>query len=776
METDYEITAESPTKRRKIRKGTKSCWECKTRKMKCVYPEANACTADPNPVCIPCQRRRSKCVSQEFDFVEESENTRGHRETKGRRHHGSREDGDRVARIEALLEQLARKVDCYERAQVGGLAASDALTPSHGIPPPASTNQGSSRSLSFNKPSDINGPAEADRKYETLSQKLHDSLPSRRVLETIYNSHGNAILFHEMLCTPYAVLEEQGLKSLECLLKLPKPTSHPVLIARHMLYIAISLQHLHHDSPGAIGDLCESVPALMNRLAETAINLVTTKDELFGSIEGLEGVMLESMYHHNGGNLRRSWIANRRAIVVAQMMNLHKSDSQARYRILDHNTKVHREYMWFRIVSLDRSLCLLLGLTQSSIDQNMSTGAAFIADTLMGRLERIHCTLASRILQRNESDPCANDFVLTQTLDLELQKAGRTMPAKWWLMPNLDKIANDDQRVLFSHMGRLFNQLYHFNLLNQLHLPYLLLRSSASDEWSRSDYSRMTCVNASREILSRFLMFRSYDRNIFSCRTVDFFALMAAITLLLAHFDSHTRSLLPSGNLLAHQYLSDRAMIEQAQVNMQQISGENGDTLSAQSADLLNRLLAMDLEKGQHGSGEESVTVQIPESEMSHNDEDGAVRIQIPYFGIVRIAPGQGLVSKEMVNEGQFSLNNAHQSYAPTIALHTTEALQYEVPDHISARCDGNPSIPRSTPGGDNNSVDASGSGPHSQLALQEKNLVSDTIFQHSHDPGLSAGVDDWAFQGVDMAFFDSILRGLDNGDVTEIRDNSPQV
>lgn len=86
----------------------------------------------------------------------------------------------------------------------------------------------------------------------------------------------------------------------------------------------------------------------------------------------------------------------------------------------------------------------------------------------------------------------------------------------------------------------------------------------------------MTCVNASREVLLRFIMFRGNNKNNFCCRTVDFFALMAAITLLLAHLDSHRFS--QTSNLLAHQYLSDRAMIEQAQVNMDQISRVNGDT------------------------------------------------------------------------------------------------------------------------------------------------------------------------------------------------------
>ncbi|KAF2496440.1 hypothetical protein BU16DRAFT_437020, partial [Lophium mytilinum] len=45
-------------KRRKVRKGTRSCWECKRRKMRCIF--------DTEAICKGCRRRGSKCISQEF--------------------------------------------------------------------------------------------------------------------------------------------------------------------------------------------------------------------------------------------------------------------------------------------------------------------------------------------------------------------------------------------------------------------------------------------------------------------------------------------------------------------------------------------------------------------------------------------------------------------------------------------------------------------------------------------------------------------------------------
>jgi hypothetical protein len=48
-------------KRRKVRKGTHSCWECKRRKMKCRFDPRIASTS-----CNGCRRRGSPCISQEF--------------------------------------------------------------------------------------------------------------------------------------------------------------------------------------------------------------------------------------------------------------------------------------------------------------------------------------------------------------------------------------------------------------------------------------------------------------------------------------------------------------------------------------------------------------------------------------------------------------------------------------------------------------------------------------------------------------------------------------
>ena len=58
----HDPSAESGAKRRRLRKGTHSCWECKRRKMKCIFePLANTCNG--------CWRRGCQCLTQEFPEV-----------------------------------------------------------------------------------------------------------------------------------------------------------------------------------------------------------------------------------------------------------------------------------------------------------------------------------------------------------------------------------------------------------------------------------------------------------------------------------------------------------------------------------------------------------------------------------------------------------------------------------------------------------------------------------------------------------------------------------
>ncbi|KAG2412312.1 hypothetical protein HFD88_009869 [Aspergillus terreus] len=510
----------------------------------------------------------------------------------------------------------------------------------------------------------------------------------------------------------------------------------------------------------------------MHRLAGVAIYHVTTNEDLVGSIESLICIMLESLYQVNIGNLRRSWVANRRAMCIAQLMGFGRSDNPKPYKTLDRNTKCDPQLMWLRIIILDRHLCLLLGMPQGWTDQSMASETSLARDCPMGRLEQLHCGIMSRILERNTSKPSSQDLAATRAIDLELQKAAGSLPSKWWLIPKFDSTATDLQAV-FWDTRRLTLQICHYNLLNQVHLPYMLRPLSSAE--SKYEYSRITCVNASREVLSRYIALRSFNRIAYSCRTVDFIALMAAMTLLLAHMDSHRDG---PNNLLANQYLSDRGMIEQVQEHMSEINRLNSDELSAQSADLLKALLAVDMENGtgrvsvrEAGSEEMMLpegTSQEEEEEDAGDKEDGddVARVHIPYFGIIRIArevptkrqaaPALPTVTTTSNSEPQLHLSSltmppASLSTLTRSANNTPNPFSFSVADTTASQFTAPFAHPRHQPR----------PNPFSDPG---RSLEPSWLMQSGY-PELAAGGEDWAFQGVDMAFFESIMRNV-GGDV----------
>lgn len=156
-----------------------------------------------------------------------------------------------------------------------------------------------------------------------------------------------SILWFEPRTTPYIVINKNGLKSPDTLLDMPGPNLRPVLIARYMLQLATFLQQFLPNSQKEIGGLSESPQVILTRVAETAIRLITTNDGFLGSLEGLECIMIESLYQHSAGNLGRSWVAMRKAMIIAQLMGLHRPGSHAQYKMLEPSTKFYPSFMWF---------------------------------------------------------------------------------------------------------------------------------------------------------------------------------------------------------------------------------------------------------------------------------------------------------------------------------------------------------------------------------------------------------------------------------------------
>ncbi|KAF2258918.1 hypothetical protein CC78DRAFT_548759 [Lojkania enalia] len=533
--------------RRKIRKGTRGCWECKRRKIRCTF------VAPSNLICDGCKSRQAKCISQEFEPEGQSTPNKA----------------DRLGR--ALVNQASAAMPkslINDKQDAGTKITNDSCGGEIGIAPKYLNASGTGTLPTLGSNIITKG------RYDELCRALIESWPTQHELNLVIDVPvGISVLFHGTACMPYSRFQNLEMPHPQEILQLPPSGSHPVLISRKLLILGSFLQGI---PPDIIKDLIKqgvSCCEVMKRVVDTANRIVTSNDDLVDSLEGIECIMIESMYQNNAGNIRIAWVTNRRAMTIAQSIGLHTSRPPMP-DMLEIGTKerIDPKYMWSRLVFSDRYLSLMIGLPHGSLENPFATPEAMESCAPLERMERMEAVI-----------------------DRLLQDAAASMPAQWWLTPDAASITGFDANA-FRETIRLMNQLTHFHLLAQLHLPYVLHPSVDK----KYDYSKITAVNASREVLSRFVSFR--DSNIVAayCRGIDFIALVASMTLCLAHIDSNQQYQISKSNcstifdFLAHERLGDRGLMEHMLESMEKIAQVSDDKIARKVTSTLQRLLAIE--------------------------------------------------------------------------------------------------------------------------------------------------------------------------------------
>jgi hypothetical protein len=428
---------------------------------------------------------------------------------------------------------------------------------------------------------------------------------------------------------------------------------------------------------------------------------------------------------------------------------------------------------------MDRYLSLLLGLPQGSSEKSLGDIPVMRDEPPLGKFERLLTVVASRILERNESTFATSTFKMTQSIDSELLRISKNIPASFWRPANFHGLTQGSPETLLETV-RLAAQVYYYSILIQLHLPYMMQGISDNSE---HEYSKITCVNASREIMIRFIAHRSFNPMSSCSRPVDFFALLAAMTLLLAHIDAHYHHK-EAANFLAHQRLSDRALLDQALERMDIISNLNKDETTDKSAKLIRRLLDIEADAAEGNSySARSVRVQCENITGGVEKEGEELHLNIPYLGIVKIAR-QGPISREPFPHTMFRPHQAPRGISPqrepTVAESNKALASLPDPPPIDERQSlyhTNNMSQSSTsseilPPSEWPNWQLHGPGYEEQSMLQyfspNPNQDDITLQPHAEVPAIATDIDEWAFQGVDMAFFDSLMRGTSCVDVAK--------
>ncbi|KAK2040727.1 hypothetical protein LZ31DRAFT_473916 [Colletotrichum somersetense] len=699
-----------PTKKRKVRKGTKSCWQCRKRKIRCEF------ASNDEETCNGCQARGTVCISQEFADQEQP---------------GPPERGlvQRLGRLEELMLKLADKMG------PDASAVNNSITPAPSVegsqagpkprsPPPDMARSSTNVTLISSSASGVGPPrpardgARGRSKYDKVCREIHSAFPSPQAAKIIVDSSRGPAFVLAMFYTYQDILEGKS-PTMASLTSMPDVTKHPTLLAKYLLQLTIYLQQLPPSFDTSVLELSLGGPA-QERMNEwvAAASLVCSNDDLLGSVEGLECLLLHGLYLINSGNLRKAWLAMRRALSLAQLMGLETDGARSMKSCdptTDPNTIPTSQSLWHRINFCDRYMSLLLGLSAGSQDNSFMSDECLARDTAMERLEKKYSVIALRIIERNRA-PADEAFAITQSVDCELENAAKAMGRTWWEIPPLP--AHDtDGMVDMSTMSHLMLQIHHHTLLIMLHLPYMLRNQTNS----RFDYSKNTCLESSRAVLKRCIIFRTANDAAFSCRHIDYSSLTASMTLLLGHLNR------PAGvreEDWRRQRNEDRALAETVVAKMEKLAHLNDDKLSCESAAIIRQLLPI----VDCCSGAEPEC--FPGAARN-------VQLTIPYLGVININTTAGQAAEP------HAVDLSH-SQLPTPSNTTTvssDAYQETPPPALSLEA----------------FLGADNTIPHEDVC---SGLSADYLGEWPC-PGITAEAGDWTFQGVDTTFWSLLNCGI---------------
>ena len=379
-----------PAKRRKLRKGTHSCVACRQRKLKCIWEAQNS-------KCDRCARYGTECVSQ-FDL-----------EAGNNYISPPKSIGDELATPDFNVSAgLVDRGDRTAGITHGGQTSRSWLALQDGS---RAIRQALLRAL----------PSEAD---------IHILLRHTKTDTVIMYQSGAK----RNICYPHMPKQQIALNNLL------KPEMHPTLLARQMLLLAASLQHIskREQIPG----LSEPHYVIAERMAEAAIRNVTTSDDFLGTLEGVENLVLECFYHCDGGNMRRSWVTLRRAATAGLLLGLPRPGHH-RFERIDPGNDLEPMTIWMAIVGMERVQSLLLGLPSSLMSVEYAYPDMSEQFQVFGSL----MAPMRLILKRNELSDPAEARRLTKEIDKQILSIAEKAPPSFWQPVALAGLASDSQEA-----------------------------------------------------------------------------------------------------------------------------------------------------------------------------------------------------------------------------------------------------------------------------------------------------------------------------------------
>jgi hypothetical protein len=587
MQTPNSTSTDRPAKR--LRLGTKSCAECRRRKVRCIF--------EPNTkICKECSAHESECISQQ-QFVQATKKA------------PNGEGPDVQVKLQNLEEMVHRLCEAMNmRAESSNcspfeMSAAEALTslsssylPENNLGTTPNVGAGwrevsESRSSassdhfeSFDDAPLLNFFQEAMliQRQRNQSQQNDQRLSSNsrtktyiKAIKALIPSPDELELILQMTETFWPIWEDSlqliigpdphsitGIASAKKFIQESMESGTPVMVAKTCLFLALCVQQL--PSTFKMTSLPTAPNVLVDSYIRGADALISINEGRSASVNSLECLTILFKLYLNKGRPREAWQCVRRAFNSALLLGLHIPNDAA-----PHRQKIIWAYIW----QVDRSLSALLGLPAATTDSHPGVqirpsgqqyGEQFMYDIAV---------IAGHINERNQNNQTAT-YAVTLTIDQEIEQCKNRIPADWW---NSISYPSTPRTAIY---GLCMLKVEYYTCQKMLHLPYML-KSSLDNGY---EYSRLRALDACREIIKAYQVVREHaDLRLTICDVMDFQAFMAAVVLVIDLLNQ-------SSQLETHQEASDWGLVHKVTGSMKDVSKTMECTVAGQAFDLLEHL------------------------------------------------------------------------------------------------------------------------------------------------------------------------------------------
>jgi len=631
MENPAGNFADATGRHKPVRKGTRSCIECRRRKIRCFWPsEAENCD--------PCAARGTRCTAQTHSQP---------RVTATKKNKTLRE---KIRELEATINNILNRTDDggiasalpdnqrhIDMAQIlrdlqlelqpmgdplppsseAGDASVDAITASTGKAPIMSLfdnailcrddyddiNEGEASicpdQLSLHI---LKTKAFADERNKRILHNLQTLMPGEAAVAAIIRASTSSASvcqlrsnFPEIPGLDGQPINESQVVILSSHIVNSIRSTNVEIAVKAILCFAICIQQLPSDFV-LLSHATEpvSLRVLQDCCMQSVEALMTPDDGIIGTINGLECMLTQIRYYLNAGFPRKAWVILHRAVTFAQLIGGTFRDTPQK------PICVRKKAIWSHLWHVDKSLSLVLGLPD--IIKRFPYRVDLESDAMpaTAKLGFNLANLAERIIARNQN-PDNMSYDDTMQMEWDLHQYRSSMPPQFW-----DTDYATEPRVNMIQEAVML-RFWHNNLRLLLHLPFVLRCFSDNRVYT---FSPQAALDSARQMINCYFIMRDERRPVlWTCNITDFQAFTAGTVIVLCSMSN-----LKEYDMAQRE--CDWIQIQRLIHVMEQVARNMPDGVATQGLQVLRTLTQ--IQRGDGGQGESFKAV-------------------IPYFGKLSI-------------------------------------------------------------------------------------------------------------------------------------------